>query len=125
MAIQADRLCTLMIYMRNSPVAMRLVFATEDRAKQEHDILSPLSGAQQTISVSDDYSTKLAVDMASVSAVQLTDVIGESEANIEFGLLNARAQIKANKRAQQDPSLQQGQAIVNPGMAFPGGGFRQ
>lgn len=95
------RLITLNLFFPHLPRPVRLVFKSEERAKQELHRQPDPTGA---IIFSDEFGTEIHAASLPTARV-LTDVVEEINADIEFSLLQARAQLKAQQKAQSDPTL--------------------
>lgn len=77
--------------------------------------------------VNDDYGNELVLEHGVLASAMLTDIVLEAEANHTITLFNARAQIKLQKKAENDPELKAQAALVEARNRLNGGGaaFRQ
>lgn len=110
-------------YISGLPQPIRLIFKSEERSKQ---FLAHPIGMDGTFTFSDDFGTELHLSSPPAGRA-LVNVVEQLEAEIELGLLQTRAQIKAQKRAAQDSTLSNGGGgIMMPGhgggpvVPFPG-----
>lgn len=93
---------------------VNLVFAGAASAKKEFDKLTAGWSRHEdhfgsVVALPDEYSL--------LEAVMLQEVDKAQEANVEIALVQARAQAKANTRAQHDPQLK----FMSGGLVVPGG----
>ena len=113
----------LNVYMMDSPAPIRLIYKSEEAAKAAAH--RPVGVDGQFI-LADDFGTELHLPFTPVARV-LVDLVHQLDAEIELGLLQTRAQIKAQKRFQQDPTLSNNSSVWTPQggngpvVPFPGG----
>ena len=105
------KIWTLTLLYANIAHPLRLVFKTEERAKQA---LNASVGPDGTFTLHDEFGLELR--LPSAPAARILAAVGEElEGQTELSLLQARAQAKAQKRASTDPD-------INPQSPIIGGG---
>ena len=90
---------------------VRLIFKTEERAKQA---LNASIGADGTFTLNDEFGVELRLRHAPDVRV-LAEVGDELEGQIELSLAQGRAQAKAQKKASADPALNPNSPIIGAG----------
>jgi len=108
------RIWTLNLYIAGIVQPIRLIYKSEERAKQaaNHPI-----GVDGLFILTDEFGVEVRLTEPPLARV-LSDAVEECEANIEMSLLQARAQMKAQQRAKNDPTLGGG-SIVSPHSGGP------
>lgn len=112
---------TITITMKNSPNIVQMHYNSETSAAAEFASAVGFTGQIGFCGVSDDYGKKLSVDGREISAIVLSDSVGELEANQDLSLLQAHAQVKFQKRADADPVLMQAAQTANLRAKLAGG----
>jgi hypothetical protein len=97
-----SELWTVALFFRGHGRQVNLLYGGEASARAVFDLFV----SDHVTAASDHYGTMVAVfDAGPIEAVMLQDNAKANEGAIEVGLLQARAQAKANTRAQHDPQL--------------------
>lgn len=112
----------LTIHFGPNAVAWSFLFKDKDRA------ILAITATKQRQTIVDDYG-QFAEITGEIHGILLEELETGEEARIIRGLTQARGQMRANKRAQSDPELQQLQreSQRGPGVITPfstNGGFR-
>jgi hypothetical protein len=123
----------LTIHFGPNAVAWSFLFKDEGTARSHmlcflkpDDIKDP--AMDHTILIEDDYGQLAYIVLGQVHGVLLENMELGAEARIIRGIDQAKGQMRANKRAMNDPEIQQLQRdsrspnIISP---FPSGGLRQ
>lgn len=111
----------LTIHFGPNAVAWSFLFKDKDKA------ISAITAAKNRQTIIDDYE-QYAEIAGEIHGILLEDLETGEEARIIRGLTQARGQMRANKRAQNDPEIQalqresqRGPGVITP---FTNGGFR-
>jgi hypothetical protein len=99
---------------------LTLWFRGDARASEALGMLTPDRSGEdaQRVEVMDDFGSLLSCDPRDVLAVMAQDAGKALEAQVEYSLLQARGQAKAQRRAASDPML--GKAVMPAGFGVPG-----
>lgn len=102
----------LILHAEGMPQPMRLWYKDQEKADAVLngivEIRWPLPGAaknESLIQLSDDFGTHARFDKALLRAVQLIDVDGEAKASGEVSIVQGRAQMATQARANADPVM--------------------
>jgi hypothetical protein len=99
---------TISLLFRGGQRQANLVFSSAERAKEVFDVLTAGAEEEDGVSFSDSFGTTIYLiyyARSPLEAVILQDAGRASEGGIEMGLLQTRAQTKAQRRAAGDPMI--------------------
>lgn len=117
---------SLTIAFGETPAMWRLLFKTEESARNTYDSFLKTPGSSFTVGVNatDDFGQSCYVDPQSILALMLEDLDQSKLAGVEMMLHNARTQAQAQAQARTEPALRQagggGPGVFVPSM--PGNG---
>ena len=104
------KIWTVNLYVTGIVQPIRLIYKSEERAK---NALNHPMGVDGLFTFNDDFGVEIRLEEKPIARV-MSDAVEECEANIEMSLLQARAQLKAQQRANNDPTLRNGGSSIVP-----------
>lgn len=102
---------TVNFIIRNNPSALTAAFKAHKNAE---DLYKKALASTGKIEVEDDYGLKLAVDMSEVCGITFSSYEDDMDKNMEFQLIQHKAQLKAQNKAKSDVGLQLLSNNANP-----------
>jgi len=113
-------LSTLILWLEGHPGIVQFVFRGLARAASKLCVIEEyISNPITSIRIEDDFGRSIVVRVSKITAAQVTDCAAELNGQADLAILQAHANTKLQKRAQQDPMLS-GRPMIVP--AQPGGG---
>jgi hypothetical protein len=101
-----SELWTVALFFRGHGRQVNLLYGGEAAARAGFDAIVNAARVDEQPELSDHYGTTIVVfDAGPIEAVMLQDNTKAHDGLIEGSLIQARAQAKANTRAQHDPQL--------------------
>jgi hypothetical protein len=122
---ESHSLSTLIVWLEGHPGVVQFVFRDRETVAgvleeiEQRLTRNRIGTADDILQIKDDYGRFLVVRAAKITAAQATECSTELTGQADLALLQAHANTKLQKRAQQDPMLL-GRPLLVPAQGAPG-----
>lgn len=113
--------CLSIVFAAGAPVLWKLIYRTEEKAKQAYELLSEPTPEGETRGIfEDDFGQKITIRFDNIIGMMLEDLEQSKLAHVEMTLHEARTRSKAGQMAQTDPQIRQANMLQGPAVLSPG-----